>query len=114
MSFQVYIVRQTDYKDPLEESNISLEEWVQYINSDAELGLLSEEGPGFCQWLEHPKADVPWFDYAYSKIYTKYPDRQTLGKMIRISKALNARVRSDDFEYYDETFFTNGGYPMAD
>jgi len=33
--------------------------------------------------------------------------------MINISMALNAKVRGDDFEYYDETYFTNGGYPIT-
>jgi hypothetical protein len=114
MAFQMHIVRQRDYKNPEEESNISLDEWLQYINSDPELELLTEEGPGFCQWLEHPKAEVPWFDFGFANIYTKNPDKHTLKKMINISIALNGKVRSDDFEYYDETYFTNGGYPIIE
>lgn len=114
MAFQMYIVRQSDYKNLHEESSISLDEWLEYADADTELELNTEEGPGFCQWLEHPKAEVPWFDFKFSSIYTKYPDKHTLKKMINIAIALNGRVRSDDFEYYDETYFTNGGYPTTE
>jgi len=136
MAYLVYIVRQNDYNNIEEESNISLKEWVDYINSDPELELTGglqldmpilldvtdipyplEERTGYCEWMGHPRADadtIPWFDFQYNNIVTEYPDKHTIGKMIKIAAALNARVRGDDGEYYDETFFVNGGYPALE
>ncbi len=39
MGYELHIVRQTDYEDGEEESNISLEEWVAYVATDKELKL---------------------------------------------------------------------------
>lgn len=136
MAYLVYIVRQNDYNNPEEESNISFKEWMGYINTDPELepaeGLQlnmpillkatdipfsSEERLGYCEWMGHPRADtdtIPWFEFQYSSIVTEYPDKHTIGKMIKIAAVLNARVRGDDGEYYDETFFTNGGCPVQE
>jgi hypothetical protein len=130
MGYELHIVRQNDYVDGEEESNISLEEWLNYVATDNELELTNgyglsipgtevpwQERPGFCYWNGHPKSDAgtaPWFDYGYGAISTKYPDEPTIKKMINISIALGAKVRGDDFEYYDESYFTNGGYPITD
>ena len=136
MAYLVHIVRQNDYDNFDEQSNISLEEWLDYIKSDPELeatgGLrfdmpllldptdvpyLENESPGSCEWIGHPRADadtIPWFDFQYGSIVTKYPDKHTIGKMIKIASSLKAKVRGDDQEYYDDTFFTNGGYPVQE
>jgi hypothetical protein len=127
MGYELHIVRQTDYDDGDENSNITLDEWIKYVESDEELNLTNgyslqvpgsvdfgwQDRPGFCEWVAHPRADadtIPWFDYGFGSISTKYPDKHTIGKMIKIAQVLNAKVRGDDGEYWDETFFTNGGY----
>lgn len=130
MGYELNIVRQTDYQDGEEESNISLDEWLNYVSTDKELELTNgfetkipgiaktwQESPGFCNWVGHPKSDtdiIPWFDYGFGCITAKNPDCETIEKMIRISIALNAKDRGDDFEYYDETYFTNGGHPILE
>jgi hypothetical protein len=127
MGYELHIVRQTDYDDENEESNITLTEWINYVQSDNELTLTNgysfkfpgqpdvgwHESIGFCNWVGHPieNADtVPRFNYNRGVISAKYPDKHTIGKMIKIAQSLNAKVRGDDGEYWDETYFTNGGY----
>ncbi len=131
MGYDLTIVRQNDWSDFEEDSNITLEEWLQYVESDPELQLTNgydsevpgilpgewQNRPGFCDWVGHPKADaaiVPWFDYYLGSINTKNPDDNTIRKMIMIAKKLNGKVRGDDGEFYDESYFTNGGYPIED
>lgn len=129
MGYELHIVRQNDWNDVEEASNISLEEWIKYAKTDKEIlltndstsdpksrSLSTDEGPGFVYWIGHPtlkNTDKPWFDYWRGSISTKYPDDATIKKMIQIAFALNARVQGDDLEYYDDSFFTNGGRPVS-
>jgi hypothetical protein len=53
------------------------------------------------------KDDQPWFDYGYGSISAKYPDDETIRKMLTIAEKLNAKVQSDDNEFYDEDYFKN-------
>jgi len=135
MGYWLRIIRQHDYDNEDEESNISLNEWLDHIASDPELeepvgpqlnlpvildpadiGSFSDAEPGECDWMGHPRSDadtIPSFRYEYGAIAAKYPDKHTIGKMIIIARALNAKVRGGDGEYYDDSFFTNGGYPAT-
>jgi hypothetical protein len=123
MGYELHIIRQNDYYDENERSNITLNEWLKYVESDKELNLTNgfnlgldfgwQESPGFCEWIDYPKADtdtIPWFIYTEGIVSTKYPDKHTIGKMVKIAGVLNAKVIGDDGEYWDETYFTNGGY----
>ncbi|MBS1509462.1 MAG: hypothetical protein JST86_01380 [Bacteroidetes bacterium] len=125
MGYELHIIRQNDYDNENERSNITLDEWIKYIQSDSELNLTNgfhinfpgkpevswRESLGFCEWVAHPgPAPFPWFDFGLGSISAKYPDRHTIGKMIKIAQVLNAKVIGDDGEYWDETYFTNGGY----
>ena len=68
--------------------------------------------PGFCNWIGHSKKnadDKPWFNYGYGMISTKYPDDETIKKMIAIADKFNGKVQGDDGEFYDENYFTNKG-----
>lgn len=117
MGYELHIVRLDNYDDVDEESNISLEEWLAYVEADEELelNLGGQDGPGFCNLLGHPDSlglDMPWFDFCKGSISAKNPDKYIIEKMLQIADSLNARVRNDDGEYYDETYFTNGGYSV--
>jgi hypothetical protein len=124
MGYELHIKRRVDWEDDEEDSNISLEEWLSYVQSDEELELTegyrinvpgvvgaSQNVPGFCNWTGHPtkktKDDKPWFDYGYGEISTKYPDDETIRKMMMIAEKLNAKVQGDDNEFYDEDYFKN-------
>jgi hypothetical protein len=41
MGYELHIIRQTDYKNEENESNISLEEWKNYVATDKELNLIN-------------------------------------------------------------------------
>lgn len=43
----------------------------------------------------------PWLDWFKGAVYTKYPDRKTLGKMLEIARFFKAKVQGDDGEVYD-------------
>ncbi|GAB2665112.1 hypothetical protein GCM10027036_18330 [Flavihumibacter cheonanensis] len=123
MGYNLHIVRRNDWDDFEEESNISLEEWLTYVRSDDELDLTNgyevkipgtensfQNVPGFCNWTGHTtKAtdNIPWFDYGNGMISTKYPDDETIKKMIAIAEKLNAKVQGDDDEFYDINYFLN-------
>ena len=137
MAYLVYIVRQNDYRNLLEDSSVTLQEWLDYAKNDpelqpamqyitespffnpedkAELGQSSENEITDFEWYGHPRSDadtIPLLFFHVHSIATKYPDKHTIGKMIKIAAAMNAKVRGDDGEYYDETFFTNGGHPLG-
>jgi len=117
MGYELYITRRELWSnDELQERDISLDEWLKYIDNDPDLELSdayrikvpgseneSQVAPGFCEWLAHPKNKRPWFDYSYGSISTKNPDEETIKKMLSISKTLNAKVQGDDGEIYELT-----------
>jgi hypothetical protein len=120
MGYELHIARKSDWEAD-EDSNISLEEWLSYVDKDQELKLTNgfqmnipnvdtswKDSPGFCQWTAHPNANndtLPWFDYWRGSISTKYPDDFTIKKMVQIAQSLNAKVQGDDGEFYDESYF---------
>ncbi len=120
MGYELHIVRQTDYDNEEEESSITLEEWLSYVAKDKELHLTNgykvnipgihtawQNSPGFCEWTQHILEDgsIAWFDFGCGMISAKYPDDVMIKKMINMSNSLNAKVRGDDFEYYDDNYF---------
>jgi hypothetical protein len=123
MGYELHIVRRNDYDDLDEQSNISLDEWLAYVESDKELELTNgyqikvpgvtdtfQNVPGFCNWTAHStkkRDELPWFDYGYGSITAKYPDDETIRKMIEIAEKLNAKVQGDDSEFYDLNYFQN-------
>ena len=118
MGYELHIVRRHNWDDYEEESNITLSEWLGYVKRDRELEPsegywvkvpgenTTQPKPGFCEWAAYSKEQRPghrpWFDHDYGSISTKYPDAETIRKMIAIAEALNARVQGDDGEFYDE------------
>lgn len=118
MGYDLHIVRRHDWDDYEEESNITLAEWLDYVKTDGELELTegywvkvpgestTQPKPGFCEWTAHSEEKRPgyrpWLDYGHGSVSAKYPDYQTIRKMLAIAEALNARVQGDDGEFYDE------------
>ena len=108
MGYLVHIFRRSNWDDDSEESSISLDEWLKYVQTDKELKLTNgyrdifkewQEEPGFCVWVAHPSKfedEKPWFDFHKGTINAKYPDDYTIRKMVDISIALDARVQGDD------------------
>jgi hypothetical protein len=121
MGYDLHIIRRKNYEDFEEESNISLEEWLAYIETDKSLELTNgyqvkipgfaesyQNVPGFCNWKEHSAnkgESAPWLDFGHGQISSKNSDDETIRKMIAIAKLLNGKVIGDDWEEYDESFF---------
>ena len=120
MGYELHITRREHWAEE-ETEDISFDEWVTYVNNDRELNLTNRydikigsetwfhNSPGFCEWNAHPTKkqpnEKPWFSYWKGCIDTKNPDTPTIGKMIQIAAALNAKVLGDDGEIYTEEYF---------
>ncbi|HMK17434.1 MAG TPA: hypothetical protein VK492_04490 [Chitinophagaceae bacterium] len=123
MGYDLHIIRKNNWDDFEEESNITLDEWLKYINTDSELELTDgydikigqeqyfQNRPGYCEWNAHPKYkdpnNRPWFAYWKGDINTKNPDYETIYKMLSIARQINAKVQGDDGEYYDEKYLSD-------
>jgi len=119
MGYDLHITRKEDWADT-ETADISIEEWLSYVNSDEELVLTNgydikigsetefQNRPGYCEWNAHPTEKEPnarpWFSYWEGSIYTKNPDAPTIRKMMQIASALNAKVQGDEGELYTEEY----------
>ena len=118
MGYELHIVRKNDWNNFDEESDITLNEWLSYINNDSELEPTNSSDikageeqffnnkPGYCEWNAHSIYKEtnarPWFAYWQGGISTKNPDDETVLKMLAIAEKLNARVQGDDGEFYEE------------
>lgn len=129
MGYELHIIRRNDWQNDEEGSNISLEEWLEYVKNDKELELTNgylikipgtessfQDVPGFCNWTAHSKKvndDTPWFAYGYGMISAKYPDGETIKKMIAIADKLSGKVQGDDGEFYDDDYLINNTGRMS-
>ena len=115
MGYDLHITRRQHWSDDEEPAeDITLKEWLDYIDSDPDIELSdayrikvpgseteSQAAPGFCEWINHPSDEKPWFDYWRGNISTKNPDDDVIRKMVAISKMLKAKVQGDDGEIYE-------------
>ena len=114
MGYDLHITRREDWSDDEQQAlDITLEDWLKYVDNDPELELSdayrikvpgseteSQVAPGFCEWANHPTKERPWFDYSNGSISAKNPDDDTIRKMLSISKTFHAKVQGDDGEIY--------------
>ena len=80
---------------------ITLDEWRRYVASDPQVQQDADNGPEDFLFVAHPKGPAPLW-WARGQIYSKYPDRATVQKMIEIARKLGARVQGDDGETYED------------
>lgn len=95
MGYHVTILR-TDQGKQLP---ISLEEAVSATSSID--GWRYIESPPTFEF--HGKEDSCMLWYQDGELWTKNPEEWQLGLMVALAKRLNARVRGDEWETYDET-----------
>ena len=121
MGYELHIIRKSDWENDEEPSNVTLQEWRQYVSSDSELefdeqAVAGEYGEGFCEWNAHPNEKRPqyrsWFAYFRGSIDVKHPDEPTVRKMLQIADRLSAKVQGDDLEYYDEDMIAEVFTPL--
>jgi hypothetical protein len=108
MGYDLNIVRQSDWSDAEGKSNITYQEWLEYVAHDNEL-VASTTDPDYYEWINYPHIEengLPWFVYShdFGFISTKNPDQWVIEKMIAIAEALYARVQGEQGEFYDEDF----------
>ena len=115
MGYDLHITRKEFWHDEIQpESDITLQEWVDYIGQDNQLELSNDlqvkvpgnevekqVAPGFCYWTHHPENNKPTLCFSDGIISTKNPDENTIRKLIEIALKLNAHVQGDDGEIYE-------------
>ena len=106
MGYDVHITRSEDWSDT-EGPKITPDEWLAVIQNDPELLPNPENGPYFVIWRGTTRYPETWFDWLRGNIYTKWPDRATLRKMLQIAELLDAKVQGDEGEIYDEVTVEN-------
>jgi len=84
--------------------DISVEEWLAYVDKDPELSLSSEGGPCSAKWSGKSKHPYPWLDWFHGNIYTNNADEALIEKMVAIARALRAHVQGDDGEIYESGY----------
>ena len=117
MGYDLHIVRRQNWFDEDATKDISLQEWVNYVNGDADMRLdnyaaaTTIEGEktitvseGLSVWTAYSKDGIngnhAWFGYYEGCIAVKNPDDEIIKKMVEISIKLNAKVQGDDGEFY--------------
>jgi hypothetical protein len=114
MGYDVHITRPVNR--PLgNKSTIALDEWQRLVNEDPDMQLkpvaeahspkgevIRYENEGLAVWKTHSGNREVWFDYRNGRIAVKNPDDETLAKMRALAAKLEARVRGDEGEFYDD------------
>ncbi|MCP4148723.1 MAG: hypothetical protein GY757_13330 [bacterium] len=118
MGYEIHITRAEDWLDS-ENSPISLEEWVAFIekNDDFRLDGYAEttsnqgvtirvENAGLAVWTAYSDHEegkrMVWFNYCNGRIVVKNPDKEIIKRMYRVARYFNAAVQGDDGEIYNE------------
>jgi hypothetical protein len=101
MGYDLHLTRAENWFDS-EQRPIAADEWLSVVEQDPDLTIDPRgNGPYCALWLQHwVEGDHPWFNWRKGCIYTKNPDRMTLGKMLEIARRLGARVQGDEGELY--------------
>jgi prepilin-type processing-associated H-X9-DG protein len=107
VGYDLYITRKDWCANP-EGPVISLEEWVAFAGTSSEVAP-GPQNPGERNWVmrgHSKRSPLWWFD---GHIRTKNPDGEAIAVMVRIARALDARVLGED----DEVYGTDPANPSA-
>ena len=98
MGYDLYITRKDWWASP-EGPEISLEEWVAFARTCADVGP-DPHNVGVQNWimLSHPKKVPLW--WSSGRVHTKNPDDEAIAILVRLAKGLSARVLGEDDEVY--------------
>ena len=117
MGYDLHVTRKDGWSD-LGGDDITLEEWLAYIEADSSMrfdgfaeatttggGTLRVESPGLAVWVEYSghgvNGNMAWFDLRErGGVVVKNPDVEIRGKMYQIAQALGAKVQGDEGEEY--------------
>jgi hypothetical protein len=98
MGYDLHITRRKDWS--AEGDEISVEEWIFYVEMDPELSLWQDNGPHMARWSGKSTYADPWLDWFKGAIYSKNPDEALIYKMMEIAQFLGGCVQGDDGEIY--------------
>lgn len=96
MGVELHITRAEEFYFDNENTQITSEEWLSYVETDPELELCQNQGSYFTKWLGESAHEDPWLDWFDGNIHSKWPDTALYHKMLKIAKALNAKIQDDD------------------
>jgi len=99
MSYQVYITR-AEFWAENEGSEISVGEWLELLQKDADISLNEANGPYFATLGGSQESTESWLDWFEGNLYTSYPNRAMQKKMLQIAGELGAVIQGDDGEFY--------------
>lgn len=117
MGYDVYITRQDNWYDQDDTKRISLEEWLNYVATEADIRLdnyaeanvsngetIRLEADGLSVWTAYSGNGVgenyAWLNYDSGNIVVKNPDEEIISKMVDISLKMEAKVQGDEGEIY--------------
>jgi len=104
MGYNLYITRRDKTLMPTKDSEIALEEWNRWVESDPELRFDESLGEHTAFWSGRSDLEIPWLQWGDGCIETKNPDDALIAKMVSIAEALGASVRGEGGERYGGPF----------
>ena len=98
MGYDLHITRRKSWND--DGDDISKEEFAASVRQDAEFTYPSKMGDDYADWKSRKTGAEAWLCWEDGSIDTKDPEPEFLDKMVRLAKALGAKVQGDDDEVY--------------
>jgi hypothetical protein len=98
MGYDLHITRRNDWID--QGNDITFEEFVSHIRSDAEFTYPGELGADSADWRSPNSGYQSWLSWSNGQIYTKNPEPEFIDKMVMVARSLRAKTQGDDGEVY--------------
>ncbi len=98
MGYDLHITRRKSWND--DGDDISKEEFLACIRPDAEFTHPGALGDDHVDWKSRRTGAEAWLCWQEGCIDAKDPESEFLDKMVRLAKALGAKVQGDDEEVY--------------
>lgn len=98
MDYDLHITRRKSWVDSGDD--ITLEEFIAYVQKDPEFRYPSEMGDDYAEWKSPRSSYETWLCWQNGNLQTKNPEPEFIDKMVTVAKALAAQVQGDDGEVY--------------
>lgn len=100
MGYSIHITRKASASDP-DGPQISLQEWVSWVERDPSLQWEPELGEHFAVFADPSEADPSWLVWDRGSLESKHPSRAMIAKMHAMADSLAARLIGEEGEGYD-------------
>jgi hypothetical protein len=99
MGYDLHITRALSWSETAG-SEITLEEWHAYVQSDPEIQADESNDPKVdFLFIVHPEEAMPLW-WSEGQVFTKNPDDAMVRKLVQVAGRLAAKVQGDDGELY--------------